>query len=69
MRHWHKEPAPSTLGLVGAAPLARTGKGIQLAVELIAYPDGQVQVAVSRIEGLPGERKITQAKELVFKRH
>lgn len=66
MRHWHKEPAQSTLDLIEGAPLGRTPKGIQLAVELIAYPEGKVQIAVSTIEGQRGRRKITQAGGLVF---
>ncbi len=59
-RHWHKEPADSTHRYVAAAPFAPTEKGLQAAIEIIAYPKDHVQVVVSRITGKPGNRKITQ---------
>lgn len=40
-----------------AVPLIRAPKGLQLAVELIAYREGQMQVAVSRITGRAGSRR------------
>lgn len=66
MRHWHREPAPSTERFIENAPLAATPKGLQLAIELIAYPEGKVQVSVSRISGTPGRRAIVQAESLMF---
>jgi hypothetical protein len=65
-RHWHREPAASTLGFAAAAPLSPTRKGLQVAIEVIAYPDGQVSVATSRISGSPGRRTIVQAQALMF---
>jgi hypothetical protein len=62
-RHWHKEPAGSTQRLVAAAPFTPTDKGFQVAIEVIAYPGNQVQVATSVITGKPGHRKIVQAGE------
>jgi len=67
-RHWHKDPADSTRRLAAAAPFTSTEKGFQAAVEIIAYPGNQVQVATSVITGKPGNRKIVQAgeKSLMF---
>jgi hypothetical protein len=60
-RHWHREPAQATKEFADAAPFARTGKGLQAAIEVIAYPAGHVQVVASRISGAPGKRSIVQA--------
>ena len=67
-RHWHLEPAESTRRLAAAAPITPTEKGLQLAIEVIAYPDRQVQVATSQISGRPGKRTIVQAgnRSLMF---
>jgi hypothetical protein len=62
-RHWHREPAPATKAFADAAPFARTRKGLQAAIEVIAYPAGHVQVVASRISGVPGKRSIVQAGE------
>jgi hypothetical protein len=66
MRHWHREPAPSTECFIEAAAVQRTGRGVQIAVEVIVYPDGKVQVAVSKITGRPGQRTIHQTDSLMF---
>jgi hypothetical protein len=66
-RHFHIEPVRSTRELVAAAPLAPKGKALQLAIELLGYRDGQMQVAVSRITGTTRRRSITQAKSLMFR--
>lgn len=66
MRHWHRPPAPSTERFVQSAPFEPTVKGLRTAVELIAYPEGKVQVSVSRISGNPGRRTIVQAESLMF---
>ena len=66
MRHWHREPSPSTERFIENAPLAPTTKGLQLAIELIAYAEDKVQVAVSRISGQPGKRTIVQNESLMF---
>ena len=60
IRHWHREPAASTHRFVAAAPFSPTPKGLQAAIEVIAYPGGQVQVVTSRISGAPGKRLIVQ---------
>jgi hypothetical protein len=65
-RHWHRAPADSTHRFAAAAPLSPTRKGLQVAIEVIAYPDGQVGVATSRISGSPGRRTIVQAQSLMF---
>ena len=62
-RHWHREPAPATKAFAEATPFARTPKGLQAAIEVIAYPAGHVQVVASRISGAPGTRSILQAGE------
>lgn len=62
-RHWHREPADSTRRLAASAPFMATRKGLQTAIEVIAYPGGQVQVATSRISGPAGKRTIVQAGE------
>jgi hypothetical protein len=61
VQHWHREPADSTRQLAAAAPFVRTPKGLQTAIEVIAYPDGHAQVATSVISGSPGKRSIVQA--------
>jgi hypothetical protein len=66
IRHWHRDPAPSTERFIENAPLTPTPKGTQLAIELIAYPEGKVQVSVSRITGTPGKRTIVQSESLMF---
>jgi hypothetical protein len=66
MRHWHRPPAASTQRFVDNAPVAPTQKGLRAAIELIAYPEGNVQIAVSRISGSPGRRTIVQAESLMF---
>ncbi|MFL5953423.1 MAG: hypothetical protein ACJ76I_04850 [Gaiellaceae bacterium] len=66
MRHWHRDPAPSTLRFIENAQLTPTTKGLQLAIELIAYAEDKVQVAVSRISGQPGRRTIVQTASLMF---
>lgn len=65
-RHWHREPAPATKAFADAAPFARTRKGLQAAIEVIAYPAGHVQVVASRISGAPGKRSIVQVEPLMF---
>lgn len=66
MRHWHRDPAPSTERFIENAPLTPTSKGLQLAIELIAYGGDKVQVAVSGITGQPGKRTIVQTESLMF---
>lgn len=61
MRHWHEEAAPATDRFIREAPFTPTEKGLQAVIEVIAYPEGKVQVAVSRISGPRGSRKIGQA--------
>lgn len=53
--------------MVDTAPFTPTGKGLQAAIELIGYRDGQMQVAVSRITGGAKNRSITQARNLMFR--
>ena len=65
-RHWHHDLAPSTANLVEAANLTRTGKGLQVVVELIAYPKGHVQVAVSSVTGHSRQRRLSQDSSLMF---
>lgn len=60
-RHWHREPAESTQRFARSAVFTPTEKGLQSAIEVIAYPGGHVQVAYSRISGSPGRRTIVQA--------
>ena len=55
------EPADSTRSFVSNASFASTEKGLQAAIEVIAYPAGHVQVVSSRISGPPGKRTIVQA--------
>lgn len=66
MRHWHRDPAPPTERFIENAPLTPMSKGLQLAIELIAYAEDKVQVAVSRISGQPGKRTIVQSESLMF---
>ena len=61
--HWHREPADSTRDFATAAPFTPTHRGLQAAIEVIAYPPGHVQVVTSRITGTPGRRTITQVGE------
>jgi hypothetical protein len=46
-RHWNRDPAPSTESFVEAAHFERTKKGLQMVAEVIAYPEGHINVAVS----------------------
>lgn len=64
--HWHRDPAPSTINFAREARFTPTGKGLQTAIEVIAYPEGKVQVAVSQISGTPGKRSISQLESLMF---
>jgi hypothetical protein len=65
-RHWHHDLAPSTASLVEAARFERTKKGLQMIVELIAYPKGHVNVAVSRVSGSAKNRRLVQDSSLMF---
>ncbi len=65
-RHWHRDLAPSTVSLVEAARFARTKKGLQTIVELIAYPKGQVHLAVSSVSGSARNRQLIQDSSLMF---
>jgi hypothetical protein len=52
-RHWHREPAPAMkAAFAEAAPFVPTRKGLQAAIEVIAYPAGHVQVVASRIDSV-----------------
>lgn len=62
-RHWHREPAESTQRFAQSAVFTPTDRGLQSAIEVIAYPAGHVQVAHSRISGSPGRRSIVQTGE------
>lgn len=61
--HWHRDAAESTRRFAEAAAFTPTEKGLQAAIELIAYPGGHVQVVSSLISGAPGKRTIKQAAE------
>jgi hypothetical protein len=65
-RHWHHDLAPSTAVLVDAARFEKTQKGLQMIVELIAYPKGHVNVAVSRVSGPAKNRRLVQDSSLMF---
>jgi hypothetical protein len=65
-RHWHHDLAPSTAVLVEAARFTRTKNGLQAVVELIAYPKGHVQVAVSSVSGPARNRQLVQGSSLMF---
>ena len=62
-----REPVDSTRSLIANTPFTPTEKGLQAAIEVIAYPAGHVQVAASRITGAPGKRTIVQAESLPFR--
>ena len=68
-RRWHydREPVDSTRALVQAAAFTPTPKGLQIAIEVIAYPAGHAQVATSRISGTTGKRTIVQTDSLPFR--
>ena len=59
--HWEREPVESTRRFATAAAFTPTEKGLQVAIEVIAYPPGHVQVVTSRISGPSGKRTIVQA--------
>jgi hypothetical protein len=65
-RHWHRDLAQSTAILVEAARFERTKRGLQVIVELIAYPKGHVNVAVSRVSGSAKNRRLVQDSSLMF---
>jgi hypothetical protein len=64
--HWHKPPAPTTLTFIEQAPVDPTERGLKTAFEVIAYPAGQVAVALSQISGAPRQRLIKQVVSLMF---
>lgn len=66
MKHWHRDPAPSTRKLIEQAHFDSTEKGLRLTVELVAYPDGQVGIMISKVSGRPKSRQITQVSSLMF---
>lgn len=65
-RHWDRDPAPSTERFVEAARFERTKKGLQIVVEVIAYPQGHVNVSVSTASGATGNRRLVQQTSLPF---
>ena len=65
--HWDREPVESTREFVETAIFTPTPKGLQAAIEVIAYPDGHAQVVTSRISGPSGKRTIVQGKPLMFR--
>src|SRR4051794_27428592 len=67
LRHWHKEPAPSTPKLVGDVPLMETPKGLKAVIEVTAYYEGtKIAVATSSVEGTNHNRTIRQRGSLMF---
>lgn len=66
MTHYKRPPVPSTLKLIDAAPLERLETGTRAVVEIVGYPDGQMRVVLSRVEGPRGSRRIAQADFLMF---
>jgi hypothetical protein len=67
VRHWHKEPAPSTPGFVEGVPLMDTPKGVKAVIEITAYAEGtKIAVATSRVEGPNHARTIRQKGSLMF---
>ena len=50
--------------LVEATPIHRLESGLKVCVEMTLYPDGHAGIAVSRIDGAPPNRRITQADSL-----
>lgn len=65
--HFHLPPVKSTRQLVTSAPLTKLDTGTRVAVELIAYPDGQLRLVTSSIEGPDSNRTIKQNKSLMFR--
>jgi len=65
--HWEREPVDSTREFVNSAAFSPTEKGLQAAIEVIAYPDGHATVASSRISGAARNRSIVQSSSLPFR--
>jgi len=49
---------------VEATPIQPTKSGVKACVEFTLYPDGHAGIAVCRIEGTSGNRRISQADSL-----
>lgn len=64
--HFRRPPVASTLNLIDTAPLERLQTGTRAVVEIVGYPDGQVRLTTSAIEGSRGSRRITQGPFLMF---
>jgi 2-methylisocitrate lyase-like PEP mutase family enzyme len=64
--HFRRPPVPSTAKLVADAPLESLQTGTRAVVEIVGYPDGQMRLVTSRIEGTPGSRRIVQVCYLMF---
>jgi hypothetical protein len=65
-RHWDREPAPSTLTWVASTPLMPTKTGLKMVLEVTAYRDDKVHIALSKVEGSPRQRTIKQVVPLMF---
>jgi hypothetical protein len=65
-RHWDRDLAPSTVIFVTDARFERTEKGLQMVVEVIAYPEGHINMAVSSVSGASRNRRLVQQKSLPF---
>ena len=63
IRHWHKEPAESTLRFADNAQFARVRTGLRVVLELTAYPDGHAGLVVSG-QSLPFN-SIEEAKDAI----
>jgi hypothetical protein len=66
-RHFRHPPVASTEKLVDDAPLERLETGLRGVVEIVAYPDGQLRLVTSRVEGRAGARRIVQSGVLMFR--
>jgi hypothetical protein len=59
-----KDLPPRSRQLVEATPLHSTESGVKACVEMTVYHDGHAGISVSRIEGPPGHRIVTQVDTL-----
>jgi hypothetical protein len=59
-----QELPPRSRQLIDATPIHRLKSGVKVCAEMTLYPDGHAGIAVSRLEGSPPHRRITQADSL-----
>ena len=59
-----RELPPRSRRFVEATPIHRMRSGFKVCAELTLYPDGHAGIAVSRIDGAPPNRRITQEDSL-----